>query len=247
MTPAVAHSATRPPVHVPNRKVERAFFAAMILLLWGIVLWGFARTYFLAGMVTAPLPSWLVHVHGAAFTLWMVLLLVQSVLIVSGNLKVHRKLGMGGFLLAVAMVGLGLSAAVGAMRRGSSPPPTDPQTFFAVPVFGITVFAVLVYFAYKYRTKPEWHKRIILFATVAITGAAVGRLPIPWLQAQPPGQVLEPLGFFLMMVVFDLVWMRRVSKATLWPGLFVIAMHVAAFPVGMTGSWHVMTRAIVKA
>jgi hypothetical protein len=247
MTPAVVAQPGVRKVHVPNRKTERAFFAVMILLLWGIVLWGFARTYFLAGMVTAPLPSWLIHVHGAAFTLWMVLLLVQSVLIVSGNLKIHRKLGMGGFLLSVAMVGLGVAAAVNAMRRGSSPPPTDPQTFFAVPIFGITTFAVLVYFAYKYRTKPEWHKRIILLATVAITGAAVGRLPIAWLQAHPLGQVLEPLGFLLMMVVFDLVWMRRVSKATLWPGIFVVVMHVAAFPIGMTAPWHAMTRAILKA
>ncbi len=33
---------------------------------------GFARTYFLAGMFRAPLPNLLVHIHGAAFTLWEV-------------------------------------------------------------------------------------------------------------------------------------------------------------------------------
>ena len=93
-----------------NRGGERMFFSGMTLLMTGTVVLGFWPTYFGAGMLTAPLPSTLVHVHGAAFTVWMILLLVQVALISAKKVKVHRTLGMAGFGLAVAMVVLGVLA-----------------------------------------------------------------------------------------------------------------------------------------
>jgi hypothetical protein len=84
-----------------NPAWDRMFFVGMTFLLWASVLFGFAKTYFLAGMVTAPLPNKLVHVHGAVFTLWMVLLAVQVGLISAKKLKWHKQLGLAGFGLAV--------------------------------------------------------------------------------------------------------------------------------------------------
>jgi hypothetical protein len=52
-----------------SRTTERIFFG-MAILLCIVAVAGFARTYFLAGMVRAPLPSPILHIHGAAFTLW---------------------------------------------------------------------------------------------------------------------------------------------------------------------------------
>ena len=45
------------PERRPNRLAERAFFAGMAVLILATVLFGFAKTYFLAGMVAAPLPN----------------------------------------------------------------------------------------------------------------------------------------------------------------------------------------------
>jgi hypothetical protein len=64
--------------HRPDNPAwDRIFFAVMAAVLWATVLYGFAKSYFLAGMVEAPLPNRLIHIHGAVFTLWMVLLVVQ--------------------------------------------------------------------------------------------------------------------------------------------------------------------------
>jgi hypothetical protein len=41
------------------------FFPAVSLIIFGVVFYGFAQSYFLAGMVRAKLPNKLVHVHGA--------------------------------------------------------------------------------------------------------------------------------------------------------------------------------------
>src|SRR4051794_26051747 len=82
-----------------NRTVERFFFGGMAILLCVIVYIGFSPTYFGAGMLRAPLPSPILHIHGAAFTLWMILFLVQSALISARRVKWHRSLGIVAFCL----------------------------------------------------------------------------------------------------------------------------------------------------
>jgi hypothetical protein len=218
----------------------------MILLLWAAILFGFAKTYFLAGMVRAPLPNLLIHIHGAAFTLWMILLLVQTTLIATGTVKVHRKLGMGGFLLAVAMVGLGIFAAIDALKRGSAPLGLDASTFFIVPMSDMLAFSVLVYFAYAMRSKPELHKRVILISTIALVDAAVGRWPVAFFQTHPPAQDLVPLAFLLAIVAFDGLQLHRVSKATIYCSLWLIAIHATRVKIGLSPAWHAFAAFCMK-
>ncbi len=159
----------------------------MAVVLWATVLYGFAKTYFLAGMVAAPLPNKLIHIHGAAFTLWMVLLVVQIGFVSAGKIAWHKKLGLFGFGLAVAMLILGALAATDALRRGDAPPGLTPQTFYIIPLSDMLVFAVLVFFAYRARRRPAAHKRLILIATIGLMDAAVGRWPIYAFSSTTPG------------------------------------------------------------
>jgi hypothetical protein len=50
------------------------------------------------------LPSRIVHIHAAIFTTWMLLLITQTALISAHRVRWHRKLGVSGFVLAIAMV-----------------------------------------------------------------------------------------------------------------------------------------------
>jgi hypothetical protein len=233
-----------PPVHAhkPSRTADRVFFSAMPFVMLAMVLYGFARTYFLVGMVAAPLPNKLIHVHGAAFTSWMILLIVQTALVSTKNVKLHMKLGLFGFGLAVAMVVLGLLAAVDALRRGEGPLGLDSLTFFVIPITTMLLFGTLVFFAYTLRRNPEAHKRLITIATIALMDAAIGRWLHPAiLQRIPPTQDLVMLALLLMLVVFDLFNLHRVSKYTLWGVLFVMAVHLVRVPLGHTAAWHAMT------
>ncbi len=219
----------------------------MIVVLWATVLFGFAKTYFLAGMVAAPLPNRLIHIHGAAFTLWMVLLLVQTALISAKKISWHRSLGLAGFGLACAMVVLGLLAATDALRRGDGPLGLSAKTFYIIPMSDMLVFSVLVFFAYRVRRKPAAHKRLILIATIGIMDAAVGRWPIAFLQANPPAQDLVPFAFLLAVMVYDLVSLKRIQKSTLLASLFVIVIHLTRVPIGKTELWQAFaTRMIGK-
>lgn len=236
----MATDAMRPqilPVTRTRPIADRIFFSTMILLLWMTVLIGFAKTYFLAGMIHAPLPNRLIHIHGAIFTLWMVLLLVQEGLITVRKVAWHRALGLAGFALALCMVVIGLVAATDALRRDVGHLGLDAKAFYVIPVTAIGLFAVYVFFAWRTRRKPVAHKRLILIATIALMDAAVGRWPVASLQANPKLMDLVPFGFLLAIVVFDLVTQKKVLRTTLWASLLLVAVHVIRVPIGLTHAW----------
>jgi hypothetical protein len=226
-----------------NPAWDRVFFSGMILLLWATVLFGFARTYFMAGMVSAPLPNRLVHVHGAVFTLWMVLLLVQELLIAGRKITWHKQLGLFGFGLAAVMLVMGVLAATDAMRRGSDGHSgLGAETFYAIPMTGILLFAVLMYLAYRDRFRPAAHKRLILIGTIGISLAAVARWPVGFIQTNPPMRNLVVLAFLLLVVAYDLLSLHRVLKTTIWASVATMVMAVGAVPLGFTPVWHAFAR-----
>ena len=97
MAAAVAHPSnpTKPSIGLPGRRYDHLFFSAMALLILATVFVGFARTYYLAGVFHAPLPSLIIHLHGAAFSCWILLLVTQTSLVSAGRVDIHRRLGSG--------------------------------------------------------------------------------------------------------------------------------------------------------
>src|SRR5437016_12961973 len=77
-----------------GRHFDNFFFSGMALLILDTVFVGFARTYFLAGVFRAPLPSVIIHIHGAVLARWTLLLMTQISLASTGRVDVHRRLGL---------------------------------------------------------------------------------------------------------------------------------------------------------
>src|SRR5208282_1203920 len=100
---------------------ENHFFSAMAVVILASVFVGFARTYYLAGVFKAPLPNLLIHIHGAVFSSWILLLIVQTSLVATGRVNLHRRLGLMGFALACLVVILGLLAATDSLGRHFAP------------------------------------------------------------------------------------------------------------------------------
>jgi hypothetical protein len=222
-----------------DRRVERVFFSGMALLLLTTVLIGFWPSYFGAGMVKAPLPSVLVHFHGAVFTLWMVLFVVQVGLISAHKVKVHRTLGLAGFGLAVLMVVLGVLTATASLRRGlNEHVKYDAQLFYILPMGDLMLFAPLIFFAYWMRSKPDVHKRLALIATIALMGAPLSRFPFAVMQTDVMVQSWVMFGFLLLVAGYDIFSLHRVHRATLWAAAFFIFVHLVRFPVASTAAWH---------
>jgi hypothetical protein len=229
----------RNPQSYPGSQYDNYFFAAMALLIVVTVFVGFARTYFLAGVFRAPLPNLLIHIHGAVFSSWILLLIAQISLVSAGRVDIHRRLGLVGFGLACVMVVLGELAARDMLARGEAPPgfTPGPKTFYAIPFFGILMFATLVYFAYRLRSNPSAHKRLILIATIAILDAPTGRPPFTVITAYRFMDSVLVYAFLLLLIAYDLWSLRKVHRATIWASLFVLVAGQLRLPIGMTHPW----------
>jgi len=224
---------------LPGRRYDNYFFSVMALLILVTVFVGFARTYFLVGVFRAPLPSLLVHIHGAVFSAWILLLITQIALVSAGRVDIHRRLGLAGFGLACLMIILGVLAATGLMARGRSPVPVfDPQTFYAIPMGGMLIFATLIFFAYRNRINPAAHKRLILIATIALLDAPTGRPPFAAITHRPFMDSIFVYALLILIIAYDLWSTRKVHKATLWASLFVLVVGQLRVPVGQSAAWH---------
>lgn len=223
-----------------GRRYEHLFFSGMALLILATVFVGFARTYYLAGVFRAPLPSVIIHIHGALFSSWVLLLIAQVSLVSAERVDIHRRLGLGGFALACLMVIAGVAAATNSLSRGFVPPRSglDPLTFYAVPLGDMVIFATLIFFAFRARRDPATHKRLVMMATITLIVAATARPPLAALTGTPILNNIFCVVFALMIAGYDLWSTRRIHRATLWGGSFMIIGQQLRVPIGMTGIWH---------
>jgi hypothetical protein len=222
---------------------DRRFYTGMALALMLTVFVGFAPSYYLKALFGAPgvsgaaILSPLIHVHGLAFTAWIVLFLVQTRLVAGRRLALHRRLGYGAAALAVVMIVLGIMAAVDAARRGAAPPGGPPPlVFMIIPFADMVIFATLVGAGVWFRNRAETHKRLMLVSTIAILTAAIAR----W-----PGVLAGgPLVFFALTdlfvvagMVYDRVTRGRVHPAYWWGGGLLLASQAGRLALSGTAAW----------
>lgn len=226
------------PVRVlPGRRFDHLFFSTMSLLMLATVFLGFARTYYLAGIFQAPLPSLIVHLHGAAFSCWILLLVTQTSLVSTGHLQVHRRLGIAGFGLACLMVILGVLAATDSLVRQAGPSGRDPSFFYIIPLTDMLIFATLISQAFRFRSDPATHKRLIMVGTVALLIAAIARWPVLGHRDAVHAALLSYV-FLVFLAAYDLWSTRRIHRATLWASAFLIFIQQIRIPIGKTAAWH---------
>lgn len=236
LTPATPRPHTHKPV---NRTLERFFYSAMALLLCVCVYIGFSPTYFRAGLLRAPLPSPILHIHGAAFTLWMLLFVVQTAFISARRVQWHRTFGTIAFCLPPLMIVLGVIAAVDALHRGVRIGPLDPAVSFAIPFIGIIGFTAVIFASWRARRRPDAHKRLILIATMGLVAAAFGRFPWDRIGFPPAAGAVTGLGVLLLILIaFELITTRSIHRSTMWAAPLMFASVALAVPIGMTHAWH---------
>lgn len=240
MTATLAHvrPSTSPAQALPGRRFDHYFFSGTAWLMLAVVLFGFGPTYYMAGVFNAPLPSRIIHVHGALFSCWILLLLAQNSLAWAGRVDIHRKLGLYGFVLACLMVVVGWMAATDRLVRGTAPAGVDTYFFYITPMTDMVVFATLIFFAFRARRDPSAHKRIIYVATVGILIAAIARFRFSWLFHKAPHDAIASYAFLLLLFGYDLWSTRKVHRATLLASAYLIFVQQIRFPIGHTAAWH---------
>lgn len=221
-----------------TRRGTRRFYVGVAIAVLITVFLGFSRSYFLKGYFGTPELSLYVHIHGLVFTSWVLLFLAQTTLVATGRTDVHRKLGVGGAVLAALLLIVGTTTAVLRVKGGgSSPiPGVPPLSFLAVPLFDMVVFAILISAGLMLRNRPDTHKRLMTLATIALMSAPIARIP-GVLRAGPPGFFGLTDLFIVAMLVYDLSTRRKVHPATIWGGLVIVASQPLRLMISGTPAW----------
>jgi len=129
----------------------------------------------------ASLP--LVHAHAIIFMGWVVIYLTQNLLIGTGRVDIHRKLGWIALGWIFPMVLLGCLVTLAMLRRGQVPFFFRPLQFLVFDPMTLFFFAGLTLAAVAMRRQTQWHRRLHFCGMSLLLGPAFGRLlPLPLLQ-----------------------------------------------------------------
>jgi len=195
---------------------------------------GFAPTYYLGFWFHSPPLTAMVHIHAAAFSAWLVLLLSQTLLIRTGRLRWHRALGKAAVALVVIMVVTGYVVIFGKPR-----PTPFMRAFIFTPILSLLLFPILFGVAVHFRRDPATHKRLMLLATILIANAGISRLLgmlglgggfyRPWIATY--GLLLLPL------LMYDVARLKTLHRATVWGMLLLFARHPLHAAIANTDHW----------
>lgn len=170
-------------VATPKRGVfaeflRRNFYFTMALVISAAIVYGFSQT-FVAGIVNPPYPRpWILFVHATVFTGFLALLIVQTGLIRSRNVRLHRTLGTFGlaFGALIPIVALGVSLTMDRMDIQHNLM-HHPQ-FLAVQFNDIIGFSVMFGLAALLRRRPEYHRPLMFLAVCYLADAGFDRWPM---------------------------------------------------------------------
>lgn len=213
------------------RVLQQYFYFFMSLLIAAIVIYGFSHTVEKNLIHAVPSRPFLVYVHGAIFSGWVAFFILQSALVRTRNLRVHRTIGWFGVALgtAVFVVGIWIAIIMSRFRilhfQGKGAVPN-----LALSFYDVTAFAVAFALAILWRKKPEYHRRLILLATCALTSAAFARFPT---------DLMPRFWFFvgvdllvLLGVMRDLIVDKRVHRVyAVGLPVFVVCQSIVMYTI----------------
>lgn len=226
-TPYVEVRASRRSAPVAARGDRTLFLMAIGILVFTVGAFGLV-TLRQPGRLARYTP--LVSVHAALMVGWFSLFVVQSRLILDGKYRAHRSLGLSSLALVIGMIGTGVVVAANFSQETGR-----TATFIADMGIFINFLCLYVVSVWAATTgRFEAHKRLMLIASLSLTGPALSR----GLDVVGVSRMAATLIYPLMIIALPLIYDRRtrgkLHKAAFWAIIFTVLMFIgqlAAFVV----------------
>jgi len=211
---------------------------------------GFWPQYFSVAIGNHPKSTtqfWLIHLHAAIFTVWLLAYIAQAGLVMAGRTALHLRLGPRLAAFGFAAAALGIYAAIRlAVRLGERVGSSDvAASFVFFPIIDMIFFASFLSVAVAYRKRPEIHKRAMLVATFSIAVVGLDRLVSragvknPWIW-QP--LMLAPL---IIALAHDAMVRQRLY-AVMAVGLIVHVVRLNADGFAASEWWLPVGRSLIQ-
>ena len=224
------------PQPAPTVGDERFFLGSAIVMALFIVL-GFSFQLAM-GRSTFASPV-RVHIHAVLFMGWVAIYVLQNILVATGRIHLHRRLGWLAAAWMVAMTVSGTVVTVAIVRAGTVPFFFQPLQFLVFDSVAVLTFAGLTAAAIRLRRRTEWHRRLHFCGMTVLLAPAFGRLlPLPLMQPWSwEGTLAVTLLFPLAGVWSDARRSGRVHPAWWWGIGFILAsfLLVQAITYGPLG------------
>jgi hypothetical protein len=217
----------------------RGFYAWAALGAAAIVVAGFMPSYYFKSLFTTPALPWLLHLHGAVMTSWFALFLLQTCLVQARRVRWHRRLGVLGGVIALLVVVVGAIVAFHAAAREVQAHTPDGPLMVAILGFdcvNLPLFALLIGAGITLRSRSDFHKRLMVLATLTLLGPPIDRIPIDFIQTNHLHTLWLAEAFILLCVGVDTISHRRLHPAFGWGALLIIASFHLAF-LGASSEW----------
>ena len=207
--------------HTEDRTSEGPFFLFMAVLLLAVAVLGFGPNSLAILTGERASPPILVHIHAGLMLSWLLLLVAQASLKLTGRIDFHRQLGGIAFVLVPAIVVVMCLASYGRLAAAADPGPIPAGRYniLLIQLRSILLFPLFVMWALSARrSSPGTHKRFMIVATVVVLDAALARTN--WLlgplAGNPNFELMSIFQLLLLMplVAHDLVSGRRLHRAT---------------------------------
>jgi len=195
-----------------------------------------------------PAVPTIVHVHAIATTLWLLTATALVLLVETGNVALHRRLGWfaAGYAALVLVIAPWSEFSWQALNLNT--PGSLPPQFLSIAFSGVFCMAVLIPWGVLMRRNSAAHRRVLMLATICISDAGFSRFVGLFLPA--PTTFLGTYLFYeggnalLILLMFLWDWKRnRVMKQFVMAASLVIATGLIATALYFNETWQTITRA----
>lgn len=182
-------------------------------------------------------------IHGLFGLAWYVLLATQANLVRVRNLRLHRKLGIATFIVAIGVTLSTLYVFIVLWKGWANMEPDVRANRLLLPGY-----ALCLLLAWQRRARADWHKRLIIVGTFFMLAPVLDRcydpLIMSWAKASFPVMYTKQVdevgfllfrwgswvGIFLSLALYDWKTRRAVHPVT-WAGYawFVLVIVLSEF------------------
>ncbi len=200
-------------------KISKFFHYFSILLLAGSILIFAIHAFVLPNNVSDVHP--LMVIHATAMYAWYGLVVIQTGLIQRKHFAIHKTLGYFSVVIALAVLVTGIMITIYGFKHSES------MLFFSGNSLMLIFFTIFYSLAILFRKHGDTHKRLILFASIAVY------IPVAFRTAALLGDRKYASIVYLLLILTIAFWeMRTHRKISLTTGLCtfsLIAMVILTF------------------
>ncbi|MFM5884917.1 MAG: hypothetical protein ACKOQ3_06265 [Novosphingobium sp.] len=205
----------------PPRRPGALYFPVVTTLLVGLSFMAFWDNLVTdVGQPSNSDPKMVVHALFAAA--WVIAFAAQAWLVYLGRIAVHRRIGQWIFAIGGAMVLSTLYLFIAKFRGFAA---MEPEVIANRLL--MVVFVVCNVLAYLRRSRPDWHKRLLLVGTMALLEPVLARLYDPLFGPFLPKVMSETTDMALFLTYLFGVWLAFLSSLALYDRRIIGRVHPA--------------------